>query len=133
MQFYLKLTLGIVGGTCILALLYSMTPNQGGIHGCERSTRVKNLERYGFVISNENFQLSCVKRYLLDVSHVDVKLFEMNLIELGYPAFKPDFSVDIKCRFPPNFFSMTGEGSVKGDIFWIYSKSKNLVEVVISN
>lgn len=122
---------GIISFFGVLGFLYSMTPNQGGIEGCEKSTRVNILKGCGFVVSNSNFKISGVKRYLLDSSHVDMNSFENKLVDLGYPHFESNFSVDIKCGLLPDFYSMNGVGCVKGDVFWIYDKSKNLVEVVI--
>lgn len=128
----------IIIGTCLimtlftLGLVYSTLPNQVGMKGCEQHSRINFLKEVGFTLREVPKSVSCVQRYYLDSSNVNMKSFEDRIVSIGFGKFRGNYSLDIKCPLFFNFNSIIGVGSNRGDVTIIWDKAKNLVEVVIS-
>ena len=80
---FIKFVIFCIVITIVFLSLYSLSPNLGGMRECSKILEIDDLEGVGFEMIGGFDTFSCVQRYNLGCSNVDMNNFEKHLTSIG--------------------------------------------------
>ena len=119
---------------CVFLLVYSGTPNKGGLFELDRKLQIPGFFKFNFKQSNKfNWRLDCMDRYCLDASKVDMLEFEAFLKSNKFYGFNGDGNISYNCGCLMDFSSRPGSKTTSSSVnrAWIiYYENESLVEIL---